>query len=551
MAARPRGEGIGFREAFSIGVGGMIGGGIFAVLGLSLELAGSAAPVAFALAGLVAGLTAYSYSKLTLRYPSRGGTVEFLVRAYGPGLLSGGLNVLLVLSYTVMIALYAYAFGSYGASSFGGGHLAARILGVAVILAFTGVNALGALVSGRVEDGLVFFKLSILVLVVAVSLPLIEWQRLSPAAWPPPSRIVAGGMIIFLAYEGFELIANSAADAVRVEDVARAFLASVAVVVAVYISVALVAAGALTPAEVIKARDYALAALAGRSLGRPGFLLVVAAALASTASAINATLYGTAGISYVVARYGQLPREIGRTIWGKAPEGLLLIALISSALTLGAGLEEISLAGSAGFLLIFTAVNLAAYKLRRQAKASGPLALAGALAALASLAVLLYHSYESTPGQVALFAALAASAFAGEALYRLATGRRIAEYVDPLLEERERLKRAWESWVPSVLGALRRLLGEFEAYLVGGVARGEHESSHDVDLLVVTPKAPAGRLEREARALEEEVRRLAGLPRHHPLHLHLATPSQRDEWLRRSRAHKPLHAKAEEGSRNG
>ena len=97
----------------------MIGGGIFAVLGLSLELSGGGAPVAFLIAGLVALLTSYSYAKLSVRYPSEGGTVEYLVRAYGPGLLAGGLNMLLLASYVVMIALYAYAFGSYGAAMIG------------------------------------------------------------------------------------------------------------------------------------------------------------------------------------------------------------------------------------------------------------------------------------------------------------------------------------------------------------------------------------------------------------------------------------------------
>ncbi len=520
----------------------MIGGGIFAVLGLSLELAGPAAPAAFALAGLVAGLTAYSYSRLTRRYPSRGGTVEFLVQAFGGGLLSGGLNVLLLLSYTVMVSLYAYAFGSYASSAVGGGLGLARLLAVGVVALFTLVNALGARVSGGVEDALVFFKLSVLALVVVASLPLVEWGRLSPGNWPGLAGLVVGGMIIFLAYEGFELIANAAADAERVEDVVRAYAASVAVVVAAYISIAIVAAGALTPGEVERARDYALAALAGESLGRPGFLLVVAAALASTASAINATLYGTAGVSYVIARHGQLPRSMGRTVWGHAPEGLVAIALVSGLLAATASLEEIATAGSAGFLLVFTAVNLAAYRLRRETRASPLLALAGAAASASSLAVLLAYTAARSPGQAALFAALLAASFALEAAYRAATGRRLGEYVDPILAEREALKRAWHTWMPRVLEALRGALGEFEAYLVGGMARGDEESSHDVDLLVVTREPP------DARSLEREVRRLASLPRHHPLHIHTATPGEAARALEGA-PHKPLHTTRRRGQR--
>jgi amino acid transporter len=81
-------RGIGFWEASAIGVGGMVGGGIFAVLGLAVELAGGGVPLAFALAGAIALLTSYSYAKLSVAFPSEGGTVDFLVRAFGSGLFS-------------------------------------------------------------------------------------------------------------------------------------------------------------------------------------------------------------------------------------------------------------------------------------------------------------------------------------------------------------------------------------------------------------------------------------------------------------------------------
>ena len=105
-------------EALSIGIGGMVGGGIFAVLGLAVQLAGGGTPFAFLLAGLVALVTAYSYARLSVTFPSQGGTVEFLNQGFGVGLLTGALNVLLWISYVVMLSLYAYAFGSYGASFF-------------------------------------------------------------------------------------------------------------------------------------------------------------------------------------------------------------------------------------------------------------------------------------------------------------------------------------------------------------------------------------------------------------------------------------------------
>ncbi|MCE4629102.1 MAG: amino acid permease [Desulfurococcales archaeon] len=524
---------IGFKEAFSIGVGGMIGGGIFAVLGLSLQLAGTGAPISFLIAGLVALLSAYSYSKLTMRFPSRGGTVEFLVRGFGPGILAGGLNILLIVSYTVMIALYAYAFGSYGASVFSGGWILSHVLATLVIIAFTLVNALGGLVSGRVEDVLVGFKLVVLIFVVAVGVRMVAWSKFSPESWPPISNIVVGGMVIFLAYEGFELIANAAGEASSLRDLSKAYYASVVTVTGVYIAIALVSAGILSPAEVIRVRDYALAEVACLAVGSLGFYIVVAAALASTASAINATLYGTAGISYVVARYGELPRAMARVVWREAPEGLIVISLISLALVNGEGLDAIAFAGSAGFLVIFSMVNLAAFRLRRQAKANPVLTILGFSSSLAALALLIYHSMGQSLNQVLLFMMLLSASFIAEFLYRKFTGRRIAHYIDKRLAERERLKKEWHVWVPRVIEALGRLLKEFEVYLVGGIARGEIERSHDVDLLVVVSEKV------EAEDLEERIVKLTGL-KGHPLHIHVTTPEDKEKWLRRSVKYRKL-----------
>ena len=110
------GNKIGLWAAVSIGIGGMVGGGIFAVLGLAVQLAHGGTPEAFALAGIVALLTTYSYARLSVTFPSRGGTVTFLDRAFGTGMLTGSLNVLLWLSYVVMLSLYAFAFGNYAAT---------------------------------------------------------------------------------------------------------------------------------------------------------------------------------------------------------------------------------------------------------------------------------------------------------------------------------------------------------------------------------------------------------------------------------------------------
>ena len=493
---------IGFKEALAIGIGGMIGGGIFAVLGLSLQLAGAAAPVAFFISGIVALLTAYSYAKLTRRYPSSGGTVEFIVRAYGTGILAGGLNITLILSYTIMIALYAYAFGAYAASVIN--ESLRPFFAALVIATFVFINALGAYTSGRVEDALVYFKIAVLILVAGAGLSYVNRNKFSPSNRPPFTAIIAGGMIIFLAYEGFELISNAAADA-EVDELPKAFYASVIIVTTIYVLIALVTAGVLTPEEVIKARDYALAEAAKPSLGEAGFLLVVLAALASTASAINATLYGVTGISYVVAKYGSIPKGFEKRIRKRATEGLLIVATISLLLAVFVPLETISSAGSAGFLVIFTAVNLAAYKLHREIQANKYLALLAALATTISLGILTYRLAMTYPIALRSYL-LFPIAFLIERIYRKRTGRSLSKYIDKRLELREKYIRSRPERFPRLREAILEEIPAARVLVVGSAARKEFDKAHDVDILIIAPKLPE-----DKKAFEERVKRKAEL----------------------------------------
>src|SRR3954451_15595739 len=112
-AATPTPGGLGLAAAVSIGVGGMIGAGIFSILGVVAGVSGTALPASFAIGGVVAILAAYSYVKLGVRYPSVGGASQFLVEEYGDGLRSGALNIFQYFAYVIAIALYARGFAGY------------------------------------------------------------------------------------------------------------------------------------------------------------------------------------------------------------------------------------------------------------------------------------------------------------------------------------------------------------------------------------------------------------------------------------------------------
>jgi len=417
---------LGYWEITSIGIGGMVGGGIFAVLGLSVKLTHGGAPAAFLIAGLVALVTAYSYAKLSVAFPSQGGTVSFLDRAFGSGLITGSANILLWISYIVMLSLYAYAFGSYGASFFPPASQLfwKHVLITGSIVGITVLNLLNTTLIGEAEDWIVSLKLLILCIFIATGIWGIAPAKLAPAAWSSPFHLVAGGMIIFLAYEGFELIANTAQDVRNPsKTLPRAFFSSVGFVIVLYVLVAVVAVGSLPVDRILNARDYALAEAARPALGHTGFVLIAIAAMLSTASAINATIYGAARLSYAIAKDGELPEFLERKAWGKPITGLFITSGATLLIANLVNLSSISTMGSAGFLLIFASVNGANVIMAKKTRSRKWLSLIGVGLCLGALGTLIWQVQSNAPQQIWFLLAMLGISFFVEGSFRVLTGR--------------------------------------------------------------------------------------------------------------------------------
>ena len=245
---------MGVLGAASIGVGGMVGGGIFAVLGTAASLAGGGTPVAFAIAGAIALLTTYSYVVLSVNFPSAGGTLAFLDRAFGVNVFTGGLNITLWLSYLVTIALYASAFGSYALTFFSGldGIWEHVFMSIAILIP-TGINILNSDIISKTESFVVVLKLLLIGLVIVASASHVEPARIATSAWTDPLSVIVGGMVIFVAYEGFELIAN-ATESVRdpAYTLPRAYYGCVLFVTILYIVIAVVTVGSVDQQTILE-----------------------------------------------------------------------------------------------------------------------------------------------------------------------------------------------------------------------------------------------------------------------------------------------------------
>ncbi len=416
---------IGLKESLAIGIGGMVGGGIFAVLGLAVSLAKGGTPVAFLLAGILALITSYSYVKLSLTFPDRGGTVKFINQGFGISVFSGGINNLLWFSYIIMLSLYASAFGSYAPNLLNlsvSKTVSFHIYASGIIILAAAINYYSLKVIGEIETYAVVFKLLILLAFVVIGIYGLfgnpNLNQLSPENWESTIYLITGGMVIFVAYEGFELIANAVPDIENPKkNIPKAYFYSVIFVIFLYIIIAAVTVGSLPFSKIAIAQDYVLAEAAKPMIGQPGFTIITIAALISTFSAINASLYGGSRVSYEIAEDDESPHQLTGKLWNH-PVGLMITTILTLLLVNTVNLESISTAGSVGFILIFTSVNYTGFKLSKTIHGNKTIPLTGFILGVASLMVLIAQQYSSNRLGVILAVSIIIGCFISEYIYK-------------------------------------------------------------------------------------------------------------------------------------
>jgi amino acid transporter len=354
------GNEVSFRSAVSMGIGAMVGAGIFALLGQAGMIAGSAVWISFLIGGLVALLSGYSMGRLGARYPSAGGVVEYLVQAFGVGRFSGAMSVMMYIGSLVAVSLVARTFGSYARALITGRtpDWLVEVFAVAVVLVFMMVNLNGARAMARIENLVVLVKMVVLIGFAAIGMAFVSPEYLSPRTYPPVSMIFYSVAVTFFAYEGFRIVCNAAED---MKDPARtlprAITTAILLVMAVYIAIALSVFGNLPPERVAAARDFALAEAARPILGQVGFQIVAVAALFATASAINASLYSLTNVTYRMAMLGELPHAFGKPI-GHSKEGLVVSSLLIILLAIFFDLSQIAAIGALSMLIIHLTVHV-------------------------------------------------------------------------------------------------------------------------------------------------------------------------------------------------
>jgi len=405
------GEKLGKRELLAIGVGGMIGGGIFSVLGLTVALAGHAAPLAFLLGTVVALAAGYFFVRLGLFFRDDGGVFTF-VRAAWPRRpeRSALVGWVLLAMYVGTLGLYAYTFAAYGADLLGEpDHRPLRVfLALAVLGFFALINLEGVRASGTTEDLMVYTKLLILALFGGIGLFRVDFGRFSPLFDQGIPAVFLGAAVIFVAFEGFELVVNAVQETGDPDrDLPFGVYGSIMVTGAVYVLLAVVAVGALPVAEIRAASDYALARVAEPVLGVAGRLLIALSALLATSSAINSTLFGASRMMAEMAEEGSLPRIFARRDAKGVPWfGVVGLSAAAGALATLGSLTLIAAFSSLTFLLVVFGVAVAGFRLRKQAGIAPVPALAAMLTILLVVAALIFYLADTRPGELGLLTAV-------------------------------------------------------------------------------------------------------------------------------------------------
>lgn len=385
---------IGFWSAVSMGIGAMVGAGIFALLGEASAISGSAVYISFIIGGVVALFSGYSLGKLGARYPSSGGIIEYLSQAYGTGTFTGVMGVMMYFSALTSLSLIAKAFGNYAITFLPSpitSQLWQHIFSIGIIILFVLINLKGAKDVAIWERITVSIKFIVLSGLAIAGVVVLKPGLLSPSYYPPVNDIFFSLAITFFAYEGFRVITNVAEDMPNPsKTLPRAMVTAILLVMVLYVAISISVFGNLPVEKVIAAKDFALAQSALPIFGHIGFTVVAITALIATASAINANLYAVTNITYQLAKDGELPSVYGKPI-AHSREGLIVSGIFIIISLLLFDLSEIAAIGSISILFIHAITHIGHLKLIAQTGASKTLLILAVLLSLIAMVLSLIY----------------------------------------------------------------------------------------------------------------------------------------------------------------
>ena len=378
---------LGVFQLTMMGAGMMIGAGVFVATGIAIGKAGPGGILlAFALNGLIAIFTAMSFAELCSAMPEAGGAYAQVKKAFGgfTGFISGWMNWF---ALSVAGSLYSITFSKYTL------HLLQtfdffnqlnlnigiweKVLAVLVALVFIGINYKGVEDTGKSSTIIALGQtvtlgiIGVLGIAVALKDPsrLTNFSPFSQNGWM--GVLLAMGFT-YVGFEGFEVIGHAGEEAINPrKNIPRAILYAVIIVVTTYILVAFAAVIGSNPEGITSAKWFAEREATGfadavQSLAPFGGVLVTLAAIFSSTSALNATLFSSTRVSFAMSRDGFLPKKLMRISKNQVPDiALACSSCIVLIVVLLLDVEAVAAAADIMFLLLFMLINISVIKIRK------------------------------------------------------------------------------------------------------------------------------------------------------------------------------------------
>jgi amino acid transporter/nucleotide-binding universal stress UspA family protein len=535
---------LGLFEATMIGVGAMIGAGIFVLTGIAVGNAGPAAVIAFALNGVVTLFTALSYAELASAIPEAGGGYSYIKKVM-PNSIAFMSGWMLWFAYIVACSLYAKGFGSYFLELFEryipsstrylidilGRDAAVAVLTLVAGILFLAVNIIGTHATGKTEDIITMAKIVILSVFIffgvkqVISAPEVTGENFVPLFPLGFSGVLAAMGLTFIAFEGYDLIATVSEEVKEPRrTIPKAILLSLSITVVIYLLVVFSCIGAVPSAEGLptweligKYKEIGIIRAAQGFMPKFGVILILAGGLFATLSALNATIMASSRVAFSMGRDWMLPHLLSR-VHSVRRTPVLAISLSGFLFLLVAvtlPLEIIGISSSLLFLMTFALVNVSLLIYRRRSTSALPpfrvplFPLTPILGALTSAGLALYQLIENP------FALILAAAWVmiGLVIFGALFAKRVSiadvpkSIVTPELLDLRRTRR-YKALVPLANPERIRPLVEL-AGKIAGTGRGEVLALSVVDLPDVTAYSNAQPFVDEAHTVLKRAQEVA------------------------------------------